>query len=1244
MKCKFEVNGEMKSAEETQNEPAKGLGGMLQSILSQAKSIIYDTDKGYTLNGKNLDRVSDTQEGVIAKFRVNPTTRNMTLPEKMASEIWGAVKDNEGDWSFPRLAQDKKVETDEGYVAFDDFIRNKQERFDKSAVLGDVLHKYLESKYSSIPAHRVQAAKEYASLKQDPLLSPIHYEWIEQNYVNIAKKIGLNIFDDVDAKDTVLTETPIANELLGWGGRPDMIIERANGHLKLIDFKSSKSLNRAYSYEVMRYGRQKYDNITDNARERAKLQLALYAVMIKANNPDAKFEGLEIAWIPDERIARTFDSKAKVQVDLYIPMIRDYIKNEMPDVWAKLENKDTLFDPAEYSSSYEAATRESMKTSGHSPSVEYKNTLNRIAMLMQFSTSDNDFKYSGEDAVASRRQELKAQIRKLSDLQKGIDGIDAASWEDDVSFLSKWIGTPKDIANAWVRVYQQLYEENRLAAQAEHDKNMATFMSYLRPVWEQYLKRKGMKDISIANRTKYNDLYDFLYKDTNEGKRLRTSEKDFKAFEEEVREVSKEEKALARYLERTYSAQFAPDSYLMKKSIERKGRYDKISHMDIHNTPGPNKNSAKFVHSEGWFPKTPITIEEAGNYKFFSKEYWKEWYKRELTHYYETVFEQWNNNEEYIPIKYLGNPILDASERYTLNAEMQFDKFMMATTYKKHMDNVYLTGKAIKVYLELAQETENGAGWQNTIDYIGKSLDMHILGKREQEFKGGLTRQELATKGKSKQLSPVKLLRAVKKFGSAPIMWLRAASGTRNGIYTYLVTLKEALKYDVSTKLTGNIDAKDFGLTDLMKAHSAWTSMQKDSMQNKLDQNKTWLLMKRLRYLPDNYEWASDPNSLLSTRNKAWDQSTLYMFHSMPEQFVATMIMAAQLHAMKVDFNGVKTSLWDMYDVVPREEEGRTVYDLQWKIDPKTNKPFVRGTENFSNDPDVKDYRQLTELTSKESSKLKYVYQRIHGGYRHEERVMLEYHVLGEMFIQFKKYLPSILKNGLMSRSGRTLGYYKPKTGPDGKPLEDQDGNQIMQWHERVIEGRWLLFSKMLLAGLGAKFKYENPQTTFQIWADKNFGNLDNYRWSQLTEEDKLAFHDFIITMSTLFAMYLGYLFLFADADDDDQYRKYVERIMTDFSQQYNVVEVGRLLADVRPPSFKVATRFADAVSTMAVAGMYYSFGDEEGALTQRGRLRGWTEFQNTVPFFSAYRDVVRIIENNEDPDDIITTLYRYNK
>jgi hypothetical protein len=72
-------------------------------------------------------------------------------------------------------------------------------------------------------------------------------------------------------------------------------------------------------------------------------------------------------------------------------------------------------------------------------------------------------------------------------------------------------------------------------------------------------------------------------------------------------------------------------------------------------------------------------------------------------------------------------------------------------------------------------------------------------------------------------------------------------------------------------------------------------------------------------------------------------------------------------------------------------------------------------------------------ITSKEATKLKRVYERLQGGYRSEEKTIMEMTLLGEIFLQFRKYLPSLLKNMFGSvKNDYSLGRYVTKEVIDG--------------------------------------------------------------------------------------------------------------------------------------------------------------------------------------------------------------------
>lgn len=112
----------------------------------------------------------------------------------------------------------------------------------------------------------------------------------------------------------------------------------------------------------------------------------------------------------------------------------------------------------------------------------------------------------------------------------------------------------------------------------------------------------------------------------------------------------------------------------------------------------------------------------------------------------------------------------------------------------------------------------------------------------------------------------------------------------------------------------------------------------------------------------------------------------------------------------------------------------------------------------------------------------------MHGGYRQDERTKLEYFIFGKLFLQFKKYLPTIIRN-IFQEAGPSdsLGYYKE--------LDQKDGAPILQWQREIVEGRWRVLAKTMMSYLNVVASFDQPSNAFQraintIVPSKN----ENYR------------------------------------------------------------------------------------------------------------------------------------------------------
>jgi len=423
-------------------------------------------------------------------------------------------------------------------------------------------------------------------------------------------------------------------------------------------------------------------------------------------------------------------------------------------------------------------------------------------------------------------------------------------------------------------------------------------------------------------------------------------------------------------------------------------------------------------------------------------------------------------------------------------------------------------------------------------------------------------------------------------------MWLRPMQGGGNGLHAKLVTYREGLKGSIASKfLHIDGDAIDFQVNDMVFADGVYFgSFLKDSMFGDLRKNKMWLLASKLNYLPDNYDYATNRRFLLSTRNNAISKSSLYNFHSKPEEYVSLTTMVAQLHYLKNPTTG--KSLWDSYEV--RKMQDGT-YDVVWT-------GGIRGYERIGKGTAITE-TPMTELTTREIAKLKKVHERMQGGYRKEEAANLEIFVMGKMLIQFKKYFPRLLMNAMGGKREEIgLGYYKKLME---EHIDPDTGKKLptYEWVRRVNEGRWRTIINTILSYMGM--------------ADRG------YRWNSLGTEQKQNIIDGILTLS-MFGLFAGlYSAFFYDDDDDDTFKKWWwNYLVMNLSQQYNPVDMLNIAETMmRPVALARMNKLAMSSLRMFIATGNLMIGNTDEAFTRDGDLKGWNEIMRSIPYLASWHD-----------------------
>jgi hypothetical protein len=122
-----------------------------------------------------------------------------------------------------------------------------------------------------------------------------------------------------------------------------------------------------------------------------------------------------------------------------------------------------------------------------------------------------------------------------------------------------------------------------------------------------------------------------------------------------------------------------------------------------------------------------------------------------------------------------------------------------------------------------------------------------------------------------------------------------------------------------------------------------------------------------------------------------------------------------------------------MYDV--KEVEIEDISGQTTKIKQLVFDGTIRGYEKDVDGTII----ELKELSTREAIRMKRVYERIQGGYRAEEKTLLETTIAGEVFLQFRKYLPALLRDQFAQRKeDSSLGFYEtvpPKEGDEKEYL-----------------------------------------------------------------------------------------------------------------------------------------------------------------------------------------------------------------
>jgi hypothetical protein len=1234
----------------------------MNKIIDQGlKYIVPINDKGEEEDhyididdkGKIFKRVTDIYNGWASYFRKKGDRK--TFGEREADSVWKYTEKN-----IPKTI-DGKEETYDQY----------KERMDKvmieASTRARIIHlidqRFIDRLFNNshnqgLINSKIQllAYKDYNIIDSEGKtytininVDPEKMNWYEENIEKIYKIHGINIFDNcsADLKDILASEVTVASEELGIAGTIDKLIKHADGTYSIKDINTGSNFDNTLSNRLFNYGDQNRQLI-DKPRDRKKLQIMTYAFMLKANNPDIKFRNLDVMWIPNSFQATHFDNMRKVEVDDFLNMMKAFLQDKVAlkevgideEVYETLVSKSKdIFNVTHYTHGYtlkeegldivdETIIAEKLAddliVSGDPPHIVAEKKINELRKIIgKAPVIINIGKNKYENLSKTDRVRARMLTSQILQLIKDPQTTLYMNPENDVSLVTQWIGNYYDINNPYVKVWKQFRNKQEDIAKKKHYDLFNEFQSYLKPVTDEYYAKHPTLSKGWLNNLNYKKLYSFAYMEfDNNGS---TQERLITENDTEKWNVlTDKQRRLLSFINKIYASYFGKGSYTDEVAtyVPEHGQLNPISVIDLFNKG--TDDVRKFRYIPGFFPKIPKEDSEhifdfgEGSYLkgLFSKGYFKQAAHESFTFYLENQYEGRQHANMVLPLKYMGSFQIDNKRDYSRNIEFQFDRFIKSIEYKKAMDPVYAFGESVRGYLDL-QNDKDQPMYTNTVKMLEMKLTQDVLGRT---IRKRLVRKPIKWFGKEYEDREVKadaVFILMRRWVSATTMWLKPFTGTANGVHANYLKHKDGLKGTIANKIFGiDNDAIDYTLSDSLAADKVYfTEHIVNAMTGKIRQDKTWLLLKKLHYLPDNFDFMSSEKYLLSLRNRMISESTMYTFHRIPEEFVAMTTMIAQLKHLKhptIKKNGKKVSLWDLYEV---EKDANGIYDIVWR-------GGSRGKIKKGSGKEV-TYEDMKELLPKEIVKLKRVYERMQGGYRKEEAAALEVYVLGKVFIQLKKYAPRLLLNAFQSKRWEDdLGMLKAT----GERHEEED---VYEWMERLNEGRFRILGKFLFS-------------TMMMGS----GNRE-YKWSNMPPEFKQHIIDACLTLGIWATSYTAYLNMFGDDKDDDTLKRMWKMyLLQNLSQQYNPIELLKLTKQMlEPVALTKAIDTFTAMGTLMAAGFDAGVhGDAELLFTDKGDLKGWNNLRKALPGLASYTDAIKRIENFGDIDVQFSRVASFGK
>ncbi|CAM6001149.1 unnamed protein product [Sphagnum balticum] len=1229
-KLSSDENDVQYSKDLTEDKPVKN--SVMAKLLELAKNIIdpVKNEHGqeadtYTVNGESAARVSRAMDDLTFRTKKESLDANgKSIPAE------DAIAQRDADRMYRNVEPGGKLIIDGIEKTKEEYQEEKKTMLLTGIAKGNIIHAKIQRflavlKGDAASVSELDSKIEVLSSQVDKL--PTAYDWVTKKGVfnKLMSNAGVNIGSHIpkSQEDQIHSEVKIASPILGIAGKVDMLVEKPDGRLRVVDWKTGSKLKDKYSSTILKYGYQS-TRITDNPLDRAKLQIMMYALAIKAEHPETKFDGLVVMHLPNELEATMGRNALAVDIPSYLKMLEQYYRHEKPEIYKQLmEKSPAIFDPREYNAPLKADFAQEVMNSNGSSELEVKQKMELELQQLEYdikSRREENALKGPTDEQLQRRSELVKMIAQANDLY-GTDFSGALDPAYEIKIMKQWMATLDNIHNPYIQSLNAHLKVRQDRANRELATVQHQFETLLKPVIKERIGDRGLVSKALTHVDQQQLFANFyttkVITDDSGAKYIRRGMTNPEDHPTEYAKMSANEKALSDFMRTTMKDKYEKVMTKGEFAIIGKDALGKdITKEDLYNS---SRKGANFKYTADFFPKLLLTKEEVaqrfwksigeGDFSKVGPTVTNAW-RRFATDFFDNNAEGYNQRDYGMSVRYLGNSNTDAiPDGYSMNLEHGYLKFMEQMIKKDHLDSTYMYGQAVKGVLENATDGNGNPAFKLSAALVNDQLRNILMGDTLNRGKGQFIRHGFALSrrdGQEHTVSILKIFKSLKTAAAASTLWLQPQRSAVNLVQSAYMYGKEAIVNDIvawANKKEGLALGRDISREGMAKNYAEAVAGQVAAFSGNGKSNFVHQLAKELKLYNNLEEEGGKKSQYLTKGATLLDTSNFGFMYRMPEEIANVQYALNYMKNLKIQSGKYAgKSMYDMYKENFNKETGK--FELP--------ADFKRGTIQHG-DGTTEDLAGLHPL---EINKIHAGIGKIMGNYRNDEKTALQMTILGDAMMMFKRWIPGMAIQQYQSKfNDPTMGSFELA----GKSLEQKPGEDTYQWRSRVVEGRMKTLGGFLLHLTG-------------------MSKFDGYAWSDLSSEQRKGLVDSGAAIASWLAFAIGAKYTIGQKKDNDTLKKFYESVEDRVQEEIWLPTMA--YAAIQPPAaVKKLEDVTKALWMLLGAGTSAATGGENKDIyTERGDIRGMNELLKNVPLLSSAYEVHKSWTNWDKDDNTSTT------